>query len=297
MRDPKWDAILSPIISSPEIVALREKIKKARETATIFPAANETFEAFGAFKYDDLKIVILGPEPYNTPGLAHGLSFSSKQNVQTEETLTLFQEIHRDIFSAYKFEECFKNNNLFSWAAQGILLLNVSYTVESNKKLSHQNWGWEYFTTKILEKLNDYHEPIVFILMSSIAHPYGSILTNATEHPEQRLNTDIGKIKHLLIKTTYPNEKNKMNFIGCGAFGKALQFLSRERANSSTTVNLIDPDIFNTIWEKIKQEYRKEKIPLIHGPFQEKVNIFEESDMKKQIKFLYPYYQILNLTT
>lgn len=299
MTDPKWTEILKPILASEEIKALKQKIAEARQRTTVLPAANETFEAFNYFNYDDLKMVIIGPEPYNDPTIAHGLAFSSKNNYITEELSVIFKEIHRDIYSEYPYEECFKNYNLMHWASQGVLLLNVSMTVESGVKQSHQNIGWDYFLTQLLTTLNGYPQPIVFMLMSTLAHPYGSILTNATEHPARRLNTDIGIIKHLLIKSTYPSLKNESKFLGKGMFGQALQFLTENRSNTTGSIQFMEDSVFQILWSKIKADYTKNKYPLIQGLYSKKVNIFDEMQMRKHLNHLYwyPYHQILNLTT
>ncbi len=295
-RDPKWDEILTPIMNSPEITSLKKKIKEQRAVTTVYPKAPDTFEAFNYFAWDKLKIVIVGAEPYNNES-AHGLAFSSNNKLLTTELAIIFEEIHRDIFAAYPYADCFKDCNLYSWASQGILLLNATLSVEAGKPGSHKEIGWDYFTTEILKSLNDYPAPIVFIFMGKHAEQFAPLITNGTTNFTTLPSSQIGTYKHLILTSVYPNKKNKEAFIGSGIFGKALQFLTEYRTETQEGFEVTNPETFDIMLTKIQSEYAKHKYPLIKGALPNKIDIFDRQLMFKYLKNYFPYYSFLNLTT
>jgi uracil-DNA glycosylase len=297
MRDPKWDEILTPIINSPEITTLKGKLKEQRNTSTVYPKANETFEAFNYSKYDELKIVIIGAEPYNKPEFAHGLAFSSKNNKPTDELTMIFQEIHRDIFSAYVFEDCFKSYNLHSWAIQGILLLNAALSVKENEPTSHRSIGWDYFTSELLKSLNNYPAPIAFIFIGKQAQRFMPIITNGISDTSQVKNTEVGKYSHLVLSTEYPSPKNKDIFIGSGVFGKALNFLIQSRSETVNYLQLVDDNLLTSLFNAVTEKYKENKYPLVTGILNKDHKAFDKHYMKSFLKFHYPFYSFLNLTT
>jgi uracil-DNA glycosylase len=297
MRDSKWDEILSPIINSPQITTLKNYIKEERKTKIVIPTPNETFEAFNYFKYDELKIVIIGREPSANPLTGHGLAFSSKDNSVSEELRIIFKAIHKDIYNDYSYSDCFKNGNLYSWVRQGILLLNPILTVESGVPSSHINKGWEYFTEEILKSLNNYPAPIVFIFMGQRAQKFASLITKGKNDFQKVTNAELYKFQHLIITTPYPSEKTQEEFIETGVFERAMEFLIQYRTETQSGIQLITPEVFELMFKNIKDEYRKNKYPIVQGCHLTKFNIFERSDMIKQLKFYFPQYSFINLTT
>ena len=172
----------------------------------IYPAENEIFSAFRESPYKDIKVVILGQDPYHGAGQAHGLSFSVKPNVKPPPSLkNIFLELKNDLNIPMP-----KHGYLKKWANQGVLLLNTALTVEESKPQAHAKIGWTRFTDKVIEKLNEHTEPLVFMLWGAHAKNKGALLNNT---------------KHLVLTAAHPSPFSVKGFLGCKHFSKANNFL------------------------------------------------------------------------
>lgn len=149
-----WEKIFDEID-----VSFLNEIEKLYDEGRIFPDKNDLFKAFKLCDYSEVKVVILGQDPYHTEGVADGLCFSSKKKGYIPPSL---KNIFRELESDLKINRT--NGSLEDWAKQGILLINTVLTVEANKPLSHKNMGWEIFVDKIIEKLSLDSRPIIFVL-------------------------------------------------------------------------------------------------------------------------------------
>ncbi len=170
-----WYNLLKPTFDTAEYKRLSEFLDKEYSTKTIYPEPKNVFNALNTVKYDDVKVVVIGQDPYHEPHQAHGLCFSVEQGVDFPPSLrNVFKELHDDL-------GCYvpNNGNLIKWAKQGVLLLNTVLTVERGKANSHKGKGWEAVTTKIISLLNDREKPVVFLLWGASAKLLGKVVTNA----------------------------------------------------------------------------------------------------------------------
>ena len=164
MINKKWDVILKDEMKQDYFKKLGIFVKNEYKTKQVFPPYENIFDALRFTDYDDVKVVILGQDPYHGLGEAHGLSFSVHENVSMPPSLqNIFKELDSDLGIK---RTC---SDLTDWAKQGVLLLNSIMTVEKDKPLSHQNKGWEIFTDNIIKYLNDREEPVIFLLWGSFA--------------------------------------------------------------------------------------------------------------------------------
>lgn len=177
------------------------------KTKKIFPPAKLIFNAFDHTPFNDVKVVILGQDPYHGDGQAHGLSFSVNDGVRTPPSLVnMYKEINRDLGIAIP-----QSGNLTHWAEQGVLLLNATLTVVAHTAGSHQKRGWETFTDAAIKKLAAERENIVFLLWGAYA---------------QKKSEFINPKKHLILKTVHPSPLSAhRGFIGCGHFSQANEYL------------------------------------------------------------------------
>lgn len=180
---------------------------KKKSGAVIYPCEAEYFSAFNLTPFRNVKVVILGQDPYHGQGQAHGLSFSVKPGVKIPPSLVnIYKELQSDL--NIKVPE---NGFLKSWAEQGVLLLNATLSVEAGKAGSHQKKGWETFTDKVINILNDKKTGIVFMLWGSYAQKKGS---------------SIDRNKHLVLEAPHPSPLSAYRgFLGCKHFSKANQYL------------------------------------------------------------------------
>lgn len=162
-----WKAALVQEFSAPYMRDLQEFLRQeAAENKSVFPKQEDIFAALNLTPLAQVKVVILGQDPYHGPGQAHGLSFSVKEGVALPPSLrNIFKELHSDLAVPVSAK-----GDLTAWAKQGVLLLNSVLTVEEGKAASHRKRGWEKFTDKIIETLSERDEPIVFILWGAFAH-------------------------------------------------------------------------------------------------------------------------------
>ena len=205
-----WKTRLRDVFGQPEMQQLREFLVQERARgATIFPPARQLFAALDATPFDDVKVVIIGQDPYHGPGQAHGLCFSVPPSERIPPSLqNIFAEIQRDLRIARPDHGC-----LLPWAARGVLLLNAVLTVEQGRPGSHQNRGWEGFTDHIIRLLAQEHEHLVFLLWGSYARKKGAFI-------------DTGR--HRVLRAPHPSPLSAhRGFVGCEHFSKTNQYLVR----------------------------------------------------------------------
>ena len=162
---PSWNALLSSEFEKPYFQALTAFVKKEYSEHTCYPKGKEIFAAFDKCPVEDLKVVLLGQDPYHGEGQAKGLSFSVRDGITHPPSLVnIFREIEEDLKLPYP-----ESGNLSRWAEQGVLLLNATLTVRANTAGSHQGQGWETFTDAVIKSISDNCQHIVFLLWGSFA--------------------------------------------------------------------------------------------------------------------------------
>lgn len=203
-----WKQILQDEFSKPyfEQIALFLKAEK-KAGKVIYPAGPLIFNAFNTTPFDNVKVVILGQDPYHGPGQAHGLCFSVPYGVQPPPSLVnIFKEIQQDLGLPVP-----NHGNLEKWAQQGVLLLNASLTVEAHQPMSHSKVGWHHFTDDVIRIISEKKEHVVFILWGSFAKTKAEL---------------IDKNKHLILTAAHPSPLSAYNgFFGCRHFSKANDWL------------------------------------------------------------------------
>lgn len=194
----------------PYFQQLKAFVQSERMTKTIYPKKEDLFRAFDLTPFDQIKVVILGQDPYHGEGQAHGLCFSVNKGVALPPSLfNMYKEIESSL--GVKMPN---HGDLSNWAKQGVLLLNTVLTVEANRPLSHQNRGWETFTLEIIKAINQLDQPICFMLFGAHARSFKPYLT----HP-----------KHLILETSHPSPlSNYRGFSGSQVFLKCNQFLQNQ---------------------------------------------------------------------
>lgn len=212
-----WMPYLKEDLNQPYMKNLRDFLSAELTVGkTIYPATQDIFRAFEKTDFDQVKVVILGQDPYHGMGQAHGLSFSVPDGVHIPPSLkNIFKEISRDLGHPVP-----ASGNLTAWADQGVLLLNSVLTVEQGKAGSHQNKGWEKFTDQVIAALNTHKKGLVFMLWGAYAQKKAAIV-----------DTD----RHLVLKAVHPSPLSAhKGFIGCGHFKAANDYLSN---NQKTPIN------------------------------------------------------------
>lgn len=207
---PSWLEHLSAEFEQPYMQQLKAFLLAEKQLGkVIYPASNNIFNAFNSTPLDQVKVVILGQDPYHGPNQAHGLCFSVQPGVRPPPSLqNMFKELQRDLGLAIPNHGC-----LQSWANQGVLLLNATLTVEQALAGSHQGQGWEIFTDKAIQLVNDQCKGVVFLLWGSYAQKKAAFI-----------NTN----KHLVLKAPHPSPLSAhRGFIGCGHFSAVNQYLQR----------------------------------------------------------------------
>lgn len=202
-----WDSLLKEEYEKEYFKNLLGFIKQEYKSKTIYPKQNEVFNAFRYTNFDNVKVVILGQDPYHGPDQAEGLSFSVKDEVLKPPSLqNIFKELENDLGIPFP-----KHNSLKPWSKQGVLLLNAVLTVEEHKPTSHKDKGWEIFTDDVIKILNTKDKPIVFILWGSYARAKKSLITNPN---------------HLVIESAHPSPFSARNgFFGSKPFSKTNHYL------------------------------------------------------------------------
>lgn len=208
MINNKWDIVLESEYKKEYFEKLGLFIKNEYKTKDIFPEYNNIFNALRFTDYDDVKVVILGQDPYHGEGEAHGLSFSVQKGIKMPPSLrNIFKELYSDVGVTRD------NTDLTDWANQGVLLLNSILTVVKDTPLSHKNKGWETFTDYIIEKLGEREKPMVFILWGSYARSKKELIKNKN---------------HLIIESVHPSPLSaRRGFFGSKPFSKTNEFLKK----------------------------------------------------------------------
>ncbi|KGQ18338.1 Uracil-DNA glycosylase [Lysobacter dokdonensis DS-58] len=208
--DPSWKARVGEYLKREDMQSLRTFLReRMHKGAHVFPPAPQIFSALDATPFDQVKVVILGQDPYHGLGQAHGLCFSVQHGTAVPPSLVnIFKELQRDLGIPPPTHGC-----LDHWAQQGVLLLNAVLTVEEGRAGAHQGKGWEGFTDHIVEALNREREHLVFLLWGSYAQAKGKMIdTN----------------KHRVLKAPHPSPLSAhRGFIGCGHFSKTNDYLAR----------------------------------------------------------------------
>lgn len=202
-----WLEPLSEQFKKPYYKQLYTTILKEYQTYKIFPAAEDIFNAFHLTPLSQVKVVILGQDPYHNDGQAHGLCFSVKPGVEIPPSLVnIYKELHDDLGCDIP-----NNGYLVKWAKQGVLMLNTVLTVRAHQANSHKGLGWETFTDAAIEILNKQQQPIVFILWGRPAQLKKTMLTNP---------------KHLILEAPHPSPLSSYRgFFGSKPFSKTNEFL------------------------------------------------------------------------
>ena len=203
----EWDELLKDEFEKEYYKKLRGFLAKEYKSRTIYPDMYDIFNALRYTSYSDVKVVVIGQDPYHGPGQAHGLSFSVKRGIEPPPSLkNIFKEINSDIGCPVP-----THGELVKWAQQGVLLLNAVLTVRAGEANSHKNSGWELFTDRVIELLNERSEPMVFLLWGGNARAKKRLITNP---------------KHKILETVHPSPLSAYNgFFGCKHFSKANEFL------------------------------------------------------------------------
>ncbi|WP_165026270.1 MULTISPECIES: uracil-DNA glycosylase [unclassified Dysgonomonas] len=206
--EQSWKDRLNDEFQKDYFAKLTDFVRNEYRTKQIFPPAKLIFNAFDHTPFDNVKVVILGQDPYHNDGQAHGLSFSVNDGIQTPPSLVnIFKEINRDLGIPIP-----RSGNLTRWANQGVLLLNATLTVQAHMAASHQNKGWETFTDAAIRHLAEERENLVFMLWGSYA---------------QKKAAFIDPYKHLILKSVHPSPLSAhRGFIGNNHFSEANKYLS-----------------------------------------------------------------------
>lgn len=207
-----WKQMLQDEFQLPYFLELKKFLVAEKQSGkTIYPPGNRIFSAFDHTPFDEVKVVIIGQDPYHGPGQANGLCFSVSEGINPPPSLVnIFKELNSDLEIPMP-----AHGNLESWAKQGVLLMNATLTVHANAPASHQNRGWETFTGKIIQKLSKEKEGIVFLLWGKFAQAK-EVLINAG--------------KHHILKAAHPSPFSAhIGFFGCRHFSKTNELLQMQR--------------------------------------------------------------------
>ena len=205
-----WFDLLKSEFETTQYKELESWLNHEYQNKIIYPKPENVFNALNLVKYNDVKVVIIGQDPYHNPNQAHGLSFSVENDVAIPPSLkNIYKELHDDM-------GCYipNNGNLTKWAKQGVLLLNSVLTVEKNKPNSHKNKGWEQITGKVVELLNQRVDPVIFLLWGSNAKAIGK---------------NIDRNKHYVLEAVHPSPMSAHHggWFGCHHFSKTNEILKK----------------------------------------------------------------------
>lgn len=207
--EESWKAVLEAEFEKEYMKKLRSFLQKQQEQKRlIYPGNNLIFNAFSHTPFDQVKVVIIGQDPYHGANQAHGLSFSAQKGVPIPPSL---QNIFKELQAEYKDFQFPKHGDLSSWADQGVLLLNATLTVEASKAGSHQNQGWEQFTNQVIHVLSEQRKGIVFLLWGKFAQAKAELIDHN---------------KHQVLMAAHPSPFSAYNgFFGCNHFIKTNEYL------------------------------------------------------------------------
>jgi uracil-DNA glycosylase len=205
---PSWLMHLAPEFELTYMTHLKQFLLEQKQAGKIiYPESKNIFNAFNSTPLPEVKVVVLGQDPYHGPHQAHGLCFSVQPGIPTPPSLqNIYKEIHRDLNLPIP-----KHGFLQNWANQGVFLLNATLTVEQARAGSHQGQGWEQFTDRAIQIVNQEREHVVFLLWGSYAQKKGQFIDGR---------------KHLILRAPHPSPLSAhRGFLGCGHFSKANQYL------------------------------------------------------------------------
>lgn len=202
-----WAPLLEAEFIKPYYTSLQQKLASEYENGTVYPSVDHIYTALHLTPYSDVKVVILGQDPYHGPGQAHGLSFSVQTGVTVPPSLlNIYKELHADTGIPIP-----AHGYLARWAEQGVLLLNTVLTVREGQPNSHKGLGWETFTDEVIDCLNRRQRPMAFVLWG-----------NHAQTKQARINTD----RHYIVKSPHPSPLSAhRGFFGSRPFSKINDFL------------------------------------------------------------------------
>lgn len=202
-----WDNLLKDEFSKEYYLELRKKLAAEYKTSTVYPAMENIFNALKYTSYEDVKVLLLGQDPYHGPGQAHGLCFSVQKGIDKPPSLkNMFKELKSDLGIDAPSHGC-----LTDWAKQGVLLLNTVLTVRDGEPNSHKNLGWITFTDKVIELLNNREEPVIFVLWGKNAQDKLPLITNS---------------RHYVLMAAHPSPLSaSRGFLGCKHYSKINEIL------------------------------------------------------------------------
>ena len=209
--EPSWKKVLEPEFQKDYFKQLSNEVREAYLNGPVYPPPKEVFNAFTLCPFDEVKVVILGQDPYHGPGQAHGLSFSVKDGVKTPPSLkNMYKEIQADLG-----KDIPESGNLERWAKQGVLLLNATLTVLPGQPGSHQGKGWEEFTDATIEAISKEKEHVVFLLWANFARSKAGLIDSS---------------KHCILESPHPSPFSAHNgFFGSKHFSKTNEYLKSHK--------------------------------------------------------------------
>ncbi len=203
-----WDEVLNEELNKEYFKELLNNVSNLYKEKIIYPPKKDVFNAF-RLSYKDVKVVILGQDPYHGEGEAHGFAFSTLNTKLPPSLKNIYKELYDDL----GVKKDYNNGNLFNWVKQGVMLLNTGLTVEKDLPNSHKDIGWHEFTDTVIKKLNEKEKPVVFILWGNNAREKKKFITNP---------------KHLIIESAHPSPFSANNgFFGSKPFSKTNAFLEK----------------------------------------------------------------------
>ncbi len=203
----EWDEILKEEFNSKEYLNLREFLKTEYSNHTVYPDMYNIFNSMKFTSFDNVKVVLLGQDPYHNEGQAMGLSFSVPKGMERPPSLVnMYKELKEELDVSIS-----NSGDLTCWAKQGVLLLNAVLTVRAHQANSHKGKGWEFFTDSIIKKISDKKENVVFLLWGANARSKKPLIDSK---------------KHLILECAHPSPLSAYNgFFGCGHFRKTNEYL------------------------------------------------------------------------
>ena len=207
-----WKNLLEKEFSKPYFAAIKEHLLHDHHSGhTIYPKGKDIFNAYNSTPVDQVKVVIIGQDPYHGPDQAHGLSFSVKKGIKTPPSLqNIYKELNNDLGCTIP-----AHGNLTKWAEQGVLLLNAILTVRAKQPASHRKIGWEQFTDATIQELSDTKENLVFLLWGNFAKSKQELINHQNNH--------------LILKAAHPSPFSAHNgFFGARHFSKTNEFLKEQ---------------------------------------------------------------------
>lgn len=211
--EKSWQKVLAHEFEKPYFEQLTEFVRNEYQETTVYPNPKNLFRAFEPCPFNDVRVVILGQDPYHGKGQANGLCFSVQSGVKHPPSLqNIFTEIRDDTGTP---SQCEHDGNLTPWAQQGVLLLNATLTVRAGQAGSHQGQGWEQFTDAVVQQLNDKREGLVFMLWGKYAQQKGAVLDWT---------------KHLVLQAAHPSPFSAHSgFFGCKHFSLANEYVRKRK--------------------------------------------------------------------